>query len=208
MPITTALTQRFDLAHPIIQAPLAGGGDTPALVAAVSEARALGFIGAAYLTPAQITEASQQVRARTKRPFGINLFAPMPLPRAPQNPGPALARAAPFFAELGLPPPTLPAPAAQGFDAQFAAVLESGAAIFSFTFGLLPAGVLDAARGRGMFLMGTATTVEEAIALEQSGVDAVVVQGSEAGGHRGTFAGDFAQAMIGTMALVPQSRCR
>jgi nitronate monooxygenase len=204
MPITTPLTQRWALARPIIQAPLAGGGDTPDLVAAVCEAGALGFIGAAYLTPAQIVEASAMVRARTKRPFGINLFAPQPLPEAPPDPGPALERVAPFFAELGLSRPTVPVPAGDAFAAQLAAALDSGASLFSFTFGLMPAGVLDAARRRGMFLMGTATTVEEARTLEASGVDAVVAQGSEAGGHRGTFDGAFDAAMIGTMALVPQ----
>src|SRR5262245_12933624 len=94
----TALTQRLGFDYPIIQAPLAGGGDTPALVAAVCEAGALGFIGAAYLTPAQIVEAARAVRARTARPFGINLFAPLPAPEPVSEPGPALACVAPFYA--------------------------------------------------------------------------------------------------------------
>jgi len=204
MAIRTALTRRFELAYPVIQAPMAGGGDTPALVAAVAEAGALGFIGAAYLTVPQIVETARAVRERTKRPFGINLFAPQPMPELPQSPGPALERVAPFFAELGLPPPQLPAPAAGNFEAQLAAALDSGASVFSFTFGLMPASALKAARERRMFLMGTATTVEEAIALQKAGVDAVVAQGSEAGGHRGTFAGPVEGGMIGTVALVPQ----
>jgi len=200
----TALTQRLGLRHPIIQAPLAGGGDTPELVAAVGETGALGFIGAAYLTPAQIVEASRAVRARTARPFGINLFAPLPAPEAPRDPGLALERIAPFHAELGLPAPALPAAGGHPFDEQLAAALESGASVFSFTFGILPAGAIEAIKARGMFLMGTATTVEEAVALEKAGVDALVAQGSEAGGHRGTFAGTFEAGMVGTMALVPQ----
>ena len=204
MPLHTALTRQLSLAHPIIQAPLAGGGDTPELVAAVCEAGALGCIGAAYLTPSHIREAAQAVRARTTRPFGINLFAPFPGPTAVQEPGPALARVAPFYAELGLPPPTLPAVGENAFEAQFMAALDSGAAIFSFTFGLLPASAIAAIKQRGMFLIGTATTVAEAVALEQAGVDAVVTQGSEAGGHRGTFATTFETGMVGTLALVPQ----
>jgi nitronate monooxygenase len=204
MAIETALTRRFALRHPIIQAPMAGGGNTPALVAAVCGAGALGSIGAAYLTPPQIAEAARAVRARTDRPFGINLFAPQPMPEPPRDPAPALERVAPFFAELGLAPPTLPMPPADGFGAQLGPVLDSGASVFSFTFGSLPAAVLEAARDRRMFVMGTATTVEEAIALEKAGVDAVVAQGSEAGGHRGTFAGSFEGGMIGTIALVPQ----
>ncbi len=204
MSLQTALTRRLALHHPIIQAPLAGGGDTPELVAAVVEAGALGFIGAAYLTPAQITEAAQAVRAKTARPFGISLFAPMPRPEAPADVAPALERLASFYAELGLALPTLPAVSGDAFGEQLAAALESGASVFSFTFGMLPAGVIEAIRGRGMFLMGTATTVAEAVALELAGVDAVVTQGSEAGGHRGTFATDFESGMVGTMALVPQ----
>ncbi len=89
------------------------------------------------------------------------------------------------------------------FDEQFAAALESGAAVFSFTFGLLPAAAMQAVKPR-MFVMGTATTVAEAVAQARSGADAVIAQGSEAGGHRGSFAVPFEQAMIGTMALVPQ----
>lgn len=200
----TALTRRLGVPHPIMQAPLAGGGDTPDLVAAVCEAGALGFIGAAYLTPAQIHETARAVWARTSRPFGINLFAPSPAPDTPRDPGPALARVARFHAELGLPAPVLPRAGGPGFDQQLAAALESGAAVFSFTCGMLPRAAAAAIKARGMFLIGTATTVDEAVTLERAGVDAVVTQGSEAGGHRATFAGGFDEGMVGTLALVPQ----
>ncbi len=183
---------------------MAGGGDTPALVAAVSNAGGLGCVGAAYSTPAQIHDVSRAVRSQTRRPFGINLFAPV----TPADPSgqvdAALARLAPYYEELGVDAPQQLAPPAWSFDEQLAAVLESGASVFSFTFGLLPAAAMDAVKTRQMFVMGTATTVAEAVALERSGVDAVVVQGSEAGGHRGSFAVPFEQAMVGTMALVPQ----
>src|SRR5262249_35578379 len=149
-------------------------------------------------------ETSRAVRALTRRPFGINLFAPLPSPAAPPDPGRALASATPFFEELGLAAPTAPAAPGDAFAAQLAAALDAGAAVFSFTFGLLPAEALAAIKGRGLFAMGTATTVDEAIQLERAGVDAVVAQGSEAGGHRGTFAVPFEDAMVGTMALVPQ----
>jgi len=200
----TVLTRRLGLYHPVIQAPLAGGGDTPALVAAVCEAGALGFVGASYLTPLQIAETSRAVRAQTARPFGINLFAPLPAPEAPREPGPALKRLEPFYAELGLPRPELPTVKADSFGEQLAAALESGASVFSFTFGVLPTEALEAIKARGMFVIGTATTVEEAVSLETAGVDAVVTQGSEAGGHRSTFAGSFEAGLVGTMALVPQ----
>jgi nitronate monooxygenase len=204
MPFQTVLTRRLGLTHPIVQAPLAGGGDTPDLVAAVCEAGALGFIGAAYLTPPQIIETSRVVRARTPRPFGINLFAPLPVSDGTRDPGPALERVGLFYAELGLPPPTLPVLTGDPFSEQLPAALESGASVFSFTFGIPPTSAIEAIKARGMVLIGTATTVEEAMALEKAGVDAVVTQGSEAGGHRATFAADFDAAMVGTMALVPQ----
>jgi nitronate monooxygenase len=204
MSIQTALTKRLGMTYPIFQAPLAGGGDTPALVAAVCEAGGLGFIGAAYLTPEQIGEAARNVQAQTSRPFGINLFAPVPMPHPPENPQPALERVAPFFAELGLEPPVVPASARDSFNQQLIAALESGAAVFSFTVGILPKSAIEAIKQRGMFLIGTATTVEEAIVLENTGVDAIVTQGSEAGGHRATFGADFDAGLVGTISLVPQ----
>jgi nitronate monooxygenase len=203
MQTTNALMERLRLSHPIIQAPMAGGGDTPALVSAVSGCGALGCIGATYLSPAQIAEAALVVQTRTSRPFGINLFAPLPLEMVPA-PSLAVERVTPYYAELGLPPPEPPTVQRLPFAEQFAVALGSGASVFSFTFALLPPEVIAAAKTRGMFVMGTATTVEEALALKATGVDAIVAQGSEAGGHRGTFMGEFEQAMIGTMALVPQ----
>lgn len=204
MPLETVLMKRFQLSHPVIQAPMAGGGDTPELVAEVCKSGALGFIGGAYLTAERIIETGRAVRARTSRPFGINLFAPQPPPEGVSDPGPALRRIALFFAELGLPAPTVPAASGISFDEQLGAALETGASVFSFTLGVLPRNAIEAITSRGMFLMGTATTVDEAILLERAGVDAIVTQGSEAGGHRGTFAADFNAGMVGTMSLVPQ----
>ncbi|SRR5579884_426292 len=204
MAITTNLATRLGLSYPIIQAPLAGGGDTPDLVAAVSNAGALGFIGAAYLTPEKISSTAASVRDKTSRPFGINLFAPLPARDCVSIPKAIFTRLGPYFAELGLPLPSSAVSPSIRFDEQLAAALETGASCFSFTFGLLPADAVERIKARKMFLIGTATTVNEALELEMSGVDAIVTQGSEAGGHRGTFAADFAQAMIGTISLVPQ----
>ena len=190
--------------HPIIQAPLAGGGDTPALVAAVSKAGGLGFIGAGYLSPEQITQAASDVKGKTTRPFGINLFAPTAPASSSISPAVAIRRVAPYFSELGLPAPSLPAATSFTFADQLAASLESGASVFSFTFGVLPPEAMQALKQKKFFIMGTATTVNEAIELEKAGVNAVVTQGSEAGGHRGTFLGDFGAGMIGTISLVPQ----
>jgi nitronate monooxygenase len=198
------LLQRLQFDHPIIQAPMAGGGDTPDLVAAVCNAGALGFIGGAYLTPQQIVEASRAVRAKTSRAFGINLFAPQLPAESGISAEAAMQRLGGYYAELGLHAPAQSEAASYTLREQLIVALESGASAFSFTFGIFPADAIAAIRERGMLAMGTATTVDEAIALEKAGVDAVVAQGSEAGGHRGTFSGDFSAAMIGTISLVPQ----
>ena len=199
----TILTRTLSFSHPIIQAPLAGGGDTPDLVAAVSNAGGMGFVGAAYLNPEQIAATAKAVRERTSRKFGINLFAPMPAPES-QNAEKALERVQPYFIELGLPAPSLPKSAGLPFDEQLVACLESGASAFSFTFGELPKRAIEQIKSRRMFLIGTATTIDEAHALESAGVDAIIAQGSEAGGHRGSFRGDFVSSMVGTISLVPQ----
>lgn len=199
----------LNLQLPIIQAPMAGGGDTPELVAAVSNSSGLGFIGAAYLSPEQITAAGTRVQELTSRPFGINLFSPQSLEASAEatvskkDIARAAEKIARYHTELGLPAPAVPKPSAISFDAQLAAALECGAAYFSFTFGLLPPKSVAAIKAHGIFVMGTATTVDEALELEKSGVDAIVAQGAEAGGHRGSFT-DFAAGMIGTVALVPQ----
>ena len=199
------LLRRLGIEHAIIQAPMAGGATTPALVSAVGNAGALGFIGAAYLSAEQIREQARSVRSATEQPFGINLFVPLPAAPLPADLQPALEALAAYHAELGLPEPALPARATHDFDDQLAAAVESGATVFSFTFGILDDPAMRAVRSRGMVVIGTATTVEEAVALERAGVDAVVAQGSEAGAHRGTFGtASFDSALIGTMALVPQ----
>lgn len=202
----TSLAERLGIDHPIMQAPMAGGAATPELVCAVSNSGALGFIAAAYLAPDQIEETARRVRARTSKPFGINLFSPIEHDVMPTDTRPALDLLAGYHRELGLPAPEIPSRTIQPFDDQLAAALESGASVFSFTFGLLPAAAMESVKARGLFVIGTATTVDEAIALERAGCDAIVAQGSEAGAHRGTFGdrGAFETSMIGTMALVPQ----
>jgi nitronate monooxygenase len=199
----TPFTERFSLSVPVIQAPMAGGGDTPQLVAAVSNAGGLGCFGAAYLGPEQIAQYACEVRALTSRPFGVNLFAPTQ-PAAIGDLTEIRRKLEPYYAELGVPLPETVAAQSFDFEAQLGAVLDSGAQFFSFTFGNLAAQTVKRAQSCGMFVMGTATTVEEAKSLERSGVDAMVAQGGEAGGHRGSFLGSFESSLIGTMALVPQ----
>jgi len=203
----TALTRLLGIEHPIIQAPMAGGPTTPALAAAIANAGGLGTLGAAYLAPDTLRREIAAVRALTDRPFGINLFVPETPDVTPKQVARAQALLNPLRAELGLPPsPDIP-PQADSFADQLAVVIAERVPVLSFTFGILAEEHLDALRTAGILAVGTATTVAEGVALERAGVDAIVGQGSEAGGHRGTFAPDAAsaeRALVGTLALIPQ----
>jgi nitronate monooxygenase len=190
------------LEHPIIQAPMAGGPTTPELVAAVSQAGALGLIGAAYLTPEQIIDAARSIRRVTDRPFGINLFTGGYQTEVRADAGPMLSILTDVHRMLGISPPAVPQIPPDPLPVQFEAVLEVRPAVFSFTFGLPPAEMIRRARSRGILVAGTATTVEEGSILADAGVDLIVAQGGEAGGHRGTFAGPFETSLVPTLDLV------
>lgn len=202
-----ALTQMFDIEVPIVQAPMAGGPTTPELVAAVSNAGGLGSLGAAYLAPDVLRETIRTIRQMTDRPFGVNLF----LPEVPDVSDEQIARAeallAPFRAELGLPEASQVRRPDEQFDAQLAVLVEERVPVFSFTFGVPAPQHVRAVKDAGLRVVGTATTVAEGRLLQNAGVDAIVGQGSEAGGHRGTFESNEAhmrQALVGVMALIPQ----
>jgi nitronate monooxygenase len=185
----TPLARRLGLRLPIVQAPMAGGVSTPRLAAAVAGAGGLGSIGGAMLAPDAIRAAVAEFRAAGDGPLAVNLFAPLPRP--------STARVPEWAALTGVAPPAdIPAP--PDFAEQVAAIVGAGVPVFSFTFGIPPLDGVEA------FTIGTATTVEEAVALERAGVDAVVAQGYEAGGHRGTFLAPVERSLVGTLALVPQ----
>ena len=181
---------------------MAGGPSTPELVAAVSNAGGLGSLGAAYLTPDQITDAIRRIRALSSRPFNVNLFAGGWSTRQDFNAGPMLELLAEVHEKLGLPPPVAPTPAPDPFPAQLEAVLDARPPIFSFTFGIPDRDAMARLKARGIAIVGTATTVDEARQLEQAGVDAIVAQGLEAGAHRGTFLDSFESSMVPTLDLV------
>jgi nitronate monooxygenase len=192
--------------HPIIQAPMAGGLSTPELVAAVSNAGALGSLGSAYSTPEQITADIQKVRALTEKPFNVNLFAGGYAPESPVDAAPMLALLAEIHQVLRLPPPQLPPWPVNPFAKQLQAILEARPAVFSFTLGIPEPQAIALLQSEGIAIFGTATTVAEAKLLQASGVTAIVAQGLEAGSHRGTFAGPFETAMVPALALVQSLR--
>ncbi len=204
-PSDSNLFRKLGLKHPLIVAPMAGGPSSVDLVASASAAGALGAMGGAYSNAAAIEAFAAQVRQRTDRPFSINLFIPHSIPDIAAD---RLARAveatARYRQELELPSPHLEAPYEEDFDAQFEAVLRIKPACFSFVFGLLPAAHVREAKKAGIPLIGTATTLDEARALEDSGVDAITLQGFEAGGHRGIFDASAADPEIGLRDLLAQ----
>jgi len=196
--------RRFEMDIAVVLAPMGGGPSTPELTAAVSNAGGLGSLAAAYSGPEKITQDITKIRALTKRPFAVNLFSP-----AAQEPLRGDVEAVSkflgnFHQRLGLPAPQLPSSAIEDFDKQVDAICASKPLCVSFTFGLLPPEAMQRFKEVGIFIIGTATTVDEARQLERAGVDAIVAQGGEAGAHRGTFAVPAEQALIGTVALVPQ----
>ena len=198
--------RELGIKHPIIQAPMAGGPSTPELVAAVSNAGALGSLGSAYSTPEQITSDIRKIRALTDKLFNVNLFAGGYAPESAVDAAPVLALLAEIHEALHLPPPALPAWPVNPFEEQLQAVLEARPAVFSFTLGIPEPRAMARLKTAGIAIFGTATTVEEGKMLEASGVTAIVAQGAEAGSHRGTFAGSFEDAMVPTLELVRSLR--
>lgn len=196
------LTNIVGIELPIIQAPMAGGPTTPELVAAVSNAGGLGSIGAGYMPAEQLQEAITAVEAQTEYSYGVNLFIPNPADNRPPSPA-VLSKLATYAAELGIDPPTLADKPPSNFEAQFEVVIENEIPVFSFTFGIPEPRYIEALKAREIIIVGTATCLREALALQEAGCDAVVAQGSEAGGHRGGFPPDAPNTMIGSLTLIP-----
>jgi nitronate monooxygenase len=191
--------------HPIIQAPMAGSA-TPELAAAVSNAGGLGSLGCAMMKKEDLLDAVRAVRARTSRPFNLNFFV-HPQPGASRTVlAETIARLSPYYEELriGAPPAALPA-LGPGFDeARLALVLEIKPPVVSFHFGIPEEDVIGRLKDAGIVLLSTATTVAEARRLAAGGVDGVIAQGWEAGGHRGSHHPTNPGDGVGTMPLVPQ----
>jgi nitronate monooxygenase len=185
----TPLTRLLGVRLPIVQAAMAGGPSTPRLAAAVSEAGGLGSVAGAVLSPDELRAAIRETRALTDEPFAVNLFAPLPTPSG--------ERVAAWAALLHR-DPALPPPPAWSVDDQLAMLAAEEVRIFSFTFGIPPLDRFEA------ITIGTATSGAEAVALERAGVDVIVAQGFEAGGHRGAFLAEPERSLVGTLALVPQ----
>lgn len=190
--------------HPIIQAPMASASNAE-LVGAVSEAGGLGSYGAAGDRPDRLRSVVRAIRQRTSRSFNVNLFsAHTEAFDRDARPGPRLAeRLEAYHRELDVGPVPEPGPLFGPAEEQFRVLVEEGVPVISLHFGA-DASMVARAHQAGAKVLCSATTVAEAEQLEDMGIDAVIAQGAEAGGHRGTFTVDYRRALIGTMALVPQ----
>ncbi|KGI77962.1 NAD(P)H-dependent flavin oxidoreductase [Oleiagrimonas soli] len=189
MPAYERVTRMLGIEHPILQAPMAGVS-TPPLAAAVSEAGALGALGIGASSCAKARAQIEATRALTARPFNVNVFCHAPARRDPAQERAWLAHLADLYAEVGAEPPSglqeiypsfLQSPEVQHM------LLEQRPAVVSFHFGLPETAFVQALREAGVRTLATATDIDEARRIERAGIDAVVAQGFEAGGHRGVF---------------------
>lgn len=204
--MSARLTELLGIDVPIIQGPFGGGLSSVALAAAVSGAGGLGSFGAHHLDPDSITALIADLKSAVPegRPFNVNLWVPHPH-EADLRPAPAdLERLRPLYERLGIPLPTSYTPPPV-FEDQVAALLAAQPPVISFVMGVPSADVVTEARRRGIMTIGTATTVDEAMAVEAAGLDIVVASGSDAGGHRGAFLRPVAESLVGTFSLVPQA---
>jgi nitronate monooxygenase len=198
--MSSALTDLCPL--PIVQAPMAGGVSVPRLAAAVSEAGGLGFLAAGYKTADGMYQDIKQIRGLTGQPFGVNLFLPQPqyaeFGAVELYAGRLAGEAAWYATELGDPDSGRD----DGYEVKLAVLLDNPVPVVSFHFGVPHPEVLESLRRAGTFTLVTATTPEEALAVQRAGADAVIVQGLEAGGHQGTHWDNPENDCSGT-ALLP-----
>lgn len=198
-----AMLEKLGIALPVIQAPMAGVS-TPALAAAVSNAGGLGSIGVGAASAEVAREMIRAVHNATGRSFNVNVFCHKPAVTDADREAAWLDRLAPLFARYTAQPPGQLHEIYRSFvedDAMLAVLLEQRPKVVSFHFGLPSREFIAALRSAGIVLLATATNLEEGRAIAAAGIDAVVAQGYEAGGHRGVFEPDLPDDRLGTLSL-------
>src|SRR5438477_3399289 len=201
------LTAKLGIEYPTIQGPL-GGLSSQRLTAAVSNFGGLGSFGAHSLPPAAIKDVIAEICSHTSKPFAMNLWVSMEdegARTADENGfNRSLAPLVANLAALGAPRPTYKPYSPKRFEDQVRVLLDANVPAFSFIYGIPPREILEECRAKGMVMIGTATTPDEAAALQEAGMDAVAASGFEAGGHRGSFLIAAEDSLTGTLSLVPQ----
>ena len=201
----TSLRALLGIDLPIIQAPMAGVQGS-ALAVAVSNEGALGSLPCAMLGPDAMRKELAAIRAQTAKPFNVNFFCHAPPAPSTEREAAWRETLSPYYREFGIAADSIPAgPGRVPFSAEIAdALADFKPAVVSFHFGLPSAELLKRVRAWGAKILASATTVEEARWLEARGVDAIIAQGIEAGGHRGIFLSEDLSTQVGTFALLPQ----
>ncbi|MBN8206566.1 nitronate monooxygenase [Microbacterium esteraromaticum] len=200
----TDLRDLLGIRHPIVLAPFGGLSSVP-LTAAVSAAGGLGSYGLYGYDGKRIRETAAALRAATDAPFALNIWLPTGDEVAPTTAHDAYAMALrPYFDEVGLELPPRPERYLPSLDEQLDAIWDAAPAALSVVFGVPPRALVDEAHRRGIRVIGTATTVAEARALEAGGADAIVATGAEAAGHRVSFLRPAEESLVGLFALLPQ----
>jgi nitronate monooxygenase len=202
----TPLTQMLGLRIPLVLGPF-GGQSSVELTAAVSNAGGLGSYGLFGFDAERILQTAEQLRQATNQPFNMNLWLDRDgthgLSPSAEDFSAWLRPLEPYFAELGVPLPERPERFLPSVDDQFEAVLEARPAVASFVFGVPSVDMLERCREAGIRTIGSATTVDEAVALDEAGVDVIVATGFEAGGHRVSFLRPTEESLVGLVALLP-----
>ena len=203
--MSNTLKALLNIEKPIIQAPMAGVQDYR-LAAAVSNAGGLGSLPCAMLGPEALREELKALDEATSKPYNLNFFAHTPPEPNPQQEASWQQALAPYYKEFGIDPASITAgPGRMPFNEESAAIVEEfRPAVVSFHFGLPKPELLERVKKAGAKVLSTATTVDEALWLEQHGADAIIAQGLEAGGHRGIFLTTDMTTQMGTFALLPQ----
>ncbi|QDW22141.1 nitronate monooxygenase family protein [Flavobacterium sp. KBS0721] len=202
----TKATELLGIDYPIMQGPFGGNLSTVALTAAVSNAGGLGGYGAYTMSPQEIFEADKQLKAATNKPYNINLWvSDHDIPQSglsDEQYDKTATLFKPYFDEVGIPLPEKPAPFQSRFENQLEIILDIKPKVFSFMFGALSADVLEQCKRSGIVTVGAATTLDEAIFLESTGVDMIIASGFEAGGHRPSFLASAESSLTGTFVLL------
>lgn len=206
----TKATEILGIQYPILQGPFGGGLSTVELVTAVSQAGGLGGYGAYTLSPQEIVDVDKKIRQATDKPYNLNLWVSDTDAVQGTVTDDVYERVRtqfkPYFDEAGIAVPEKPGPFQSRYENQLQAVLDIRPKVFSFMFGIPSADVLEQCRRLGIKLVGAATTLDEALALDNAGVDMIIASGFEAGGHRPSFLAPAEQSTTGTFVLVQLMR--
>ena len=208
----TRFTQLLGIQYPIIQGPFGGRFSSAKLLAMVSNLGGLGSFGLNAYSPEEILAVNTEIKALTAKPYALNLWVPLkddPVDRYTAAEFEGLKKAfSPYFEELNVPLPEMPPLQPEKFELQLEAVLQAQPPVASFIYGIPPQDEVLELKRRGIITIATATTLEEALLIEEAGIDAVVLSGSEAGGHRASFLKSAELSLSKTFSLIPEASAK